>query len=90
MFEALVIVLREGVEAALVLAIVLAYLRKTGRDALSPWVYAGVGLALIASVAGAFALQSWRINQETFEGVLMLAGAACVLTLVWWMNRSAK
>jgi FTR1 family protein len=90
MFEALVIVLREGVEAALVLAIVLAYLRKTGRSALAPWVYAGVGLALVASVAGATALQSWKIDEEAFEGALLLGGAACVITLVIWMNRAAK
>jgi high-affinity Fe2+/Pb2+ permease len=36
MLEALVIVLREGVEAALVVAIVLSYLKKTGREALTP------------------------------------------------------
>jgi FTR1 family protein len=90
MLEALVIVLREGVEAALVVAIVLAYLRKTGRSSLAPYVYAGVGLALIGSVAGAWALQSLQWNPETFEGVLLLVGAACVITLVLWMNRAAK
>ncbi len=90
MLEALVIVLREGVEAALVVAIVLAYLRKSGRAALAPYVYAGVGLALVGSAAGAWALQSLQWNPETFEGVLLLAGAACVITLVLWMNRAAK
>jgi high-affinity iron transporter len=90
MLEALVIVLREGVESALVLAIVLAYLKKSGRAALTPWVYAGVGLALLGSVAGAFALSSLQVNAETFEGVLMLLGAGFVITLIWWMNRAAK
>ncbi|MGH7725527.1 MAG: Fe-S-containing protein [Candidatus Eiseniibacteriota bacterium] len=90
MLEALVIVLREGVEAALVVAIVLAYLRKTGRSSLAPYVYAGVGLALIGSAAGAWALQALQWNPETFEGVLLLVGAACVITLVLWMNRAAK
>lgn len=90
MLEALVIVLREGVEAALVLAIVLAYLQKSGRAALTPWVYAGVGLALIGSVAGAITLNAMHLDSEAIEGPLMLIGAVFVITLVWWMNRSAK
>jgi FTR1 family protein len=90
MLEALVIVLREGVEAALVLAIVLSYLKKTGRDALSPWVYAGVGLALLGSVAGAITLTSLHLDSEAIEGPLMLVGAVFVITLVWWMNQSAR
>ena len=90
MLEALVIVLREGVEASLVLAIVLAYLNKTGRSALAPWVWAGVGLALVASVAGAWGLTRFQWNPEAFEGALMLLGAVGVITLVVWMNRAAK
>lgn len=90
MLEALVIVLREGVEASLILAIVLAYLQKTGRGALAPWVWAGVGLALVGSVAGAFGLTQFQWNAETFEGALMLLGAVGVITLVVWMNRAAR
>ena len=90
MLEALVIVLREGVEASLVLAIVLAYLKKTGRAALAPWVWAGVGLALVGSVAGAWGLTRFQWNAEAFEGALMLLGALGVITLVIWMNRAAK
>jgi high-affinity iron transporter len=90
MLQALVIVLREGVESALVLAIVLSYLQKTGRAALTPWVYAGVGLALVGSVAGAITLTSMKLDSEAIEGPLMLIGALFVITLVWWMNRAAK
>jgi FTR1 family protein len=90
MLEALVIVLREGVEAALVVAIVLSYLKKTGRAALTPWVWAGVGLAMIGSVAGAVTLERMHLDSEALEGPLMLIGAVFVFTLVWWMNRSAK
>ncbi len=90
MLEALVIVLREGVEASLVIAIVLASLQKSGRGALAPWVWGGVGLALVGSVAAAFALQQFQWNAEAFEGVLLLVGALCVLTLVVWMDRAAK
>ena len=90
MLEALVIVLREGVEAALVVAIVLSYLKKTGRAALTPWVWAGVGFALIGSVAGAMLLERVAVNAEAVEGALMLIGAVFVFTLVWWMNKAAK
>ena len=90
MLQALVIVLREGVESALVLAIVLSYLKKTGRAALTPWVYAGVGLALVGSVAGAVTLTRMKLDSEAIEGPLMLIGALFVITLVWWMNRAAK
>jgi len=90
MLEALVIVLREGVEAALVLAIVLSYLQKSGRAALTPWVWAGMGLALLGSVAGAITLNRLHLDSEAIEGPLMLVGALFVITLVWWMNRSAK
>jgi FTR1 family protein len=90
MLEALVIVLREGVEAALVVAIVLSYLKKTGREALTPWVWAGVGLALIGSVVGAITLDRMKLDSEALEGPLMLIGAVFVFTLVWWMNKAAK
>jgi high-affinity iron transporter len=44
-----VITLREGVEAALVVGIVLACLKKAKASQLNPWVYAGVGVGLAAS-----------------------------------------
>jgi high-affinity iron transporter len=46
--EAFVITLREGVEAALIIALVIAYLNRTGRPALHRWVYAGLGLWLVS------------------------------------------
>lgn len=94
MFEALVIVTREGVEAALVVAIVLAYLTKTGRGALRPWVFAGVGVALVLSALGAWLLPGWIarevVNEEAVEGWLLLAAGVCVATLVVWLVRSGK
>ena len=90
MLEALVVVLREGVEASLIVAIVLAYLKKTGRQELVPWVYAGVGLALLGSVLGAIGLNALHWSSEAFDGYAMLAAAACVVGLVLWMNRAAR
>lgn len=90
MFESLVITLREGVEATLAIGIILAYLRKTGREELNRSVYTGVVLAVAASIAGAVLLQRFEGNQELFEGGTMLVAAVLVSTMVFWMWRTAK
>lgn len=89
MFEALVITLREGVEAALVLAIALSLLERRGLSRLRGALFAGAGLALLASAAVAVAATRLTWNQELAEGIAMLVGAGLVLTLVWWMWKSA-
>ena len=90
MLSALLVALREGVEAALVVGIVLVYLNRTGRAALAKYAWAGVALAVAASVASAVALQHWRVSEDGFEGVLMLVASALVVTMIIWMNRVAR
>ena len=90
MFSALLISLREGVEAALIVGIVLVYLNRSGRAALAKYVWAGVALAVIASTGVAVALERWDISEDGFEGVLLLVAAFFVVTMVWWMNRTAR
>jgi high-affinity iron transporter len=90
MISALLVALREGVEAALIVGIVLVYLNRTGRRALRPYVWAGVGLACAMSIAAAVLLQRWAISEDGFEGVLMLVAAALVVTMIVWMNRIAR
>ena len=90
MLSALLVALREGVEAALVVGIVLVYLNRTGRRALKVYVWAGVVLACAASVAAAVLLQRWAINEDGFEGLLMLVAAVLVVTMIIWMNRVAR
>jgi high-affinity iron transporter len=89
-FEALVITLREGIEAALVVGIILTYLDRTGRAGLRAPVFAGLGLGVAASVAGAWLVATLGVDEERYEGWLMLAGAAFVLSMVWWMWRTAR
>src|SRR5262249_3548589 len=72
MFEALVITLREGVEAALVLAIASGILRRQGREGQVGPLLAGAGLALVASVGLAVAATRITYNEEVVEGVGML------------------
>jgi high-affinity iron transporter len=88
--SALLVALREGVEAALVVGIVLVYLNRTGRRALVPYVWGGVILASAASIAAAILLQRWSISEDGFEGLLMLVASGLVVTMIIWMNRVAR
>src|SRR5579862_7539580 len=90
MLSALLVALREGVEAALVVGIVLVYLDRTGRRALTKYVWAGVALAAAASVVAAILLDRWKVSEDGFEGLLMLLAAALVVTMIIWMNRVAR
>jgi FTR1 family protein len=89
MFDALIITLREGVEAVLVLSIALAYLRRAGRAHLSGALFGGAFAALVlsAGVAALAARMTW--NEELAEGIAMLVGAVLVGTLVVWMAKAA-
>src|SRR5258708_22080634 len=75
MFSALVVTLREGVEAALIVGITLVYLSKIGRPDLRRTVYAALVAALVGSIAGAIALSYAPINQDKIEGWVMLIAA---------------
>lgn len=90
MLPAFLIALREGVEAALVVGIILVYLSRTGRSHLARFVWFGVAAAAALSLAVAIALENWHINQDGFEGLLMLVAAFFVVTMIVWMNRVAR
>lgn len=87
MFEALVVVLREGVEAALVVGIIVAFLRKEGGERYLGAVWSGIGTAAVASLAGAWLLYRWAVNEEAFEGVLYMGSALIVGSMMIWMWR---
>lgn len=87
MLSALIIVFREGFEAFLTVAIILAFLRKTGRDWLRPAVYWGIAVSVVASFALGWLLQ--HVNQPLWEGVLGLVAAILVATFVVHMWRTA-
>ncbi len=90
MLSAFLISLREGVEAALVVGIILVYLSRTGRSQLARFVWSGVALAGALSLAVAIALERWQINQDGFEGLLLLLAAVFVISMIVWMNRVAR
>jgi high-affinity iron transporter len=89
MLQAFVITLREGLEAFLIIAISLAYLRKTGRHQLIPAVYWGICASIIVSVIAGILFQR-ASNQALWEGVLALAAAVLVASLIVHMWRHAK
>jgi FTR1 family protein len=88
--SAFLIALREGVEAALVVGIILVYLARTGRSHLTRFVWYGVALAGVLSLAVAVALERWRISEDGFEGMLLLLAAVFVVSMIVWMNRVAR
>jgi high-affinity iron transporter len=90
MFQALVVTLREGVEAALIVGIALVYLAKIGRPDLRRTVYAALVAALLGSVAAAVALSYLPINQERIEGWVMLLAAVLVVGMILFMMRTAR
>jgi high-affinity iron transporter len=88
--SAFLIALREGVEAALVVGIVLVYLARTGRSHFSRYVWAAVGTAVLLSLAVAIALERFNISDDGFEGLMYLVAAFFVVTIITWMNSVAK
>ncbi|MEH0111278.1 iron uptake transporter permease EfeU [Tersicoccus sp. MR15.9] len=87
--------LREGLEAALLLVLLLAYLRRTGRTALIPRLWAGVAVAVVLSAAfGAlltFGPQGLTFEaQEAIGGGLSIVAVALVTGMVFWMARTAR
>jgi len=88
--SAFLIALREGVEASLVVGIILVYLSRTGRERLARFVWYGVAAATALSLAVAVALERWRISEDGFEGLMLLVASVFVVTMIVWMNRVAR
>ncbi len=90
MLQAFIITLREGVEAALIVGITLAYLAKIGRNDLRKAVYAALGAAFLGSIAVAVVISRTHLNEDVFEGWIMLAAAFFVITMVIFMMKTGR
>jgi high-affinity iron transporter len=90
--EALVITLREGMEITLIVGLILAYLNRTRRSALNRYVYSGLVLAVVASLAGAAGFSRLGLDpeNEVLEGTLLAIASVLVATLIIWMWRTSR
>ena len=89
------IMLREGIEAALIVGIVASYLQQSGRGALMPAVWVGVLLATALSLFAGAGLQLLTAEfpqkqQELFEGVVGLIAVVMLTSMVFWMRKAAR
>ncbi|MCH8908930.1 MAG: FTR1 family protein, partial [Candidatus Heimdallarchaeota archaeon] len=84
------ITLRETMEAALIIGILLAYLAKTGNDQFKKDIWIGTVLAIIASIVSAIAFEVFRggfegDDEKIFEGIVMILAAAVLTWMIVWM-----
>jgi high-affinity iron transporter len=95
MLTAMLITLREGLEAALIIGIVLGVLRKLGHADRSRTVWAGVLAAVVVSVIAGLALNALGVafegrGEEIFESVAMLLAAGVLTWMIFWMQRQGR
>lgn len=95
MFANFLIGLREGLEASLIVGILIAYLVKTDRRSQIRYVWAGVAAALVVSVGFAVGLNIAKQTltfeaKETFGGTMSLIAVGFVTWMIFWMRRTAR
>jgi len=95
MIAAALLAFREGLEAALILGIVLSVLRRVGRRDQEKMVWLGAGLAVLLSLAAGIGFYALGIGleggaEEIFEGLAMLFAAGVLTWMIFWMNRQGQ
>lgn len=95
-FDAAAIILREGLEALLVIVALLAFLRRSNNDDKRGWIWAGGAVGVLASVVAALALQTLfnRVsagqNREVIEGATGLVAAAMLFYVSYWLHSKSN
>ncbi len=87
--------LREGIEAALIIGIVLGALRQMRRTELIPAVWLGTLSATALSLLAAILLTNLGLSfegagEQIFEGITMITAAALLTWMIFWMSRTAR
>src|ERR1700748_3756913 len=93
MLATLVIGLREGLEASLIVGIIAAFLRRTGKPLRPMWIGVAVAVALSIAVGVTLQLVSASLPQaaqEAMESIIGLVAVAIVTGMIGWMNLHAR
>jgi len=95
MFASSLITLREGLEAALIVGIMLGVMRKLGHTDRNRTVWTGVLVAVVASLIVGLALNALGVafegrSEEIFEGITMLLAAGVLTWMIFWMQRQGR
>jgi len=95
MLPSFLLALREGIEAALIVGIVLGVLKKMNRMDRAPRVWLGVGLAAVVSVVGAIVLNAIGAEfegpgEQAFESITMLIAVGVLTWMIFWMQKQGR
>ncbi|NTU75184.1 MAG: iron transporter, partial [Anaerolineaceae bacterium] len=95
MFPAIILSLREGLEAALIIGILISVLTRLRQDGLKPVIWRGAGAAALLSILAALVLELIGAEfegraEEIFEGVVMLLAAGILTYMVFWMRSRTR
>jgi len=94
-FPSFLITFREALEAALIVTIMITYLRKIGKEDLNKYTYLGTGAALAMSLVVGVILQVFygglgKVASELFEGVASLSAVVVLTSMIFWMTKHSK
>ena len=94
-FPTFLITFREGIEASLIIGLILAYLAKTDRMHHAREVWIGVGVALAGSVVAGGLVYNFvgeldKTTEQLFEGVTTIAASLVLMWMILWMHRNAR
>jgi high-affinity iron transporter len=95
LFPSLLITFREALEAALIVTIMITYLRKIGKQELNKYSYLGAVAAIISSLIIGVVLQSFygglsEVNGQLFEGIASLSAVVVLTSMIFWMSKHSK
>ena len=94
-FPSFLITFREALEAALIVTIMITYLRKIGKEDLNKYTYLGTGAALVMSLVAGVVLQVFygglgKVASELFEGIASLSAVVVLTSMIFWMTKHSK
>jgi len=95
MLSSLLLALREGLEAALIVGILLGAIQKMKAPHLRKWIWSGVAAAIALSIAAAFGLNAIGakfegLGEQIFEGIMMTLAALLLTWMIFWMYRQSR